>query len=227
MTTTRTHTDTSLREAVVHQLDWDPAIDDVSIGVSAHNGIVALTGHVKTYSEKVAAERATLAVRGVRAVANDLHVRLVDERTDADIAADAAHALEFRATVPLTVHATVDDAYITLKGSVVWPYQRIDAEKAVRHIRGVKGVINHIDVIPGGSTGDVRARIVAALHRSAEVDSGDMRIMVSNGVVMLRGSVKSWAQRQAAERAAASAPGIMRVDNHLTIVPPEPVDEVC
>jgi osmotically-inducible protein OsmY len=117
--------------------------------VSAQHGIVALTGQVKTYSEKVAAERSALSVRGMRAVANDLHVRLVEERTDADLAADAAHALEFRATVPLTVHATVDDAYITLMGSVPWPYQRMDAEKAVRHIRGVKGVINHIEVIPG------------------------------------------------------------------------------
>ena len=227
MTTTLTRADTSLRDAVVHQLDWDPAIDAAAIGVSAQHGIVALSGHVKTYSEKVAAERSALSVRGVRAVANDLHVRLVEERTDADLAADAAHALEFRATVPLTVHATVDDAYMTLMGSVRWPYQRMDAEKAVRHIRGVKGVINRIDVIPGTSADNVRARIVAALHRSADVDAGDMTVMVSNGVVTLRGSVKSWAQRLAAERAAASALGIIRVDNHLAVVPPEPVDEIC
>lgn len=151
MTTTLTRADTRLRDAVVHQLDWDPAIDAASIGVAAQHGIVSLSGHVKTYSEKVAAERATFSVTGVRAVANDLHVRLVEERTDADIAADAAHALEFRATVPLTVHATVDDAYIMLMGSVRWPYQRMDAEKAVRHIRGVKGVIDHIDVIAGAT----------------------------------------------------------------------------
>ena len=166
-------------------------------------------------------------MRGVRAVANDLHVRLVEERTDADLAADAAHALEFRSTVPLTVHATVDDAYITLMGSVPWPYQRMDAEKAVRHIRGVKGVINHIEVIPGTSADDVRARIVAALHRSADVDAGDMTVMVSNGVghaARLREILVAAPRGRARRRKRARH---HRVDNHLAVVPPEPVDEIC
>ena len=154
--------DVRVREHVVHQLDWDPEVDASGIGVSAKNGVVTLTGHIDTYSGKLAAERAAKRVRGVRGVANDLDVRLKAGRTDADIAQDAVRALELRGTVPATVQAVVHQGHVTLTGTVGSLYQAHDAEQAVRHLAGVRGVFNHIDVARGpvvassapGITGD-------------------------------------------------------------------------
>lgn len=168
-----TDLDLQIREHVIHQLDWDPEVDASSIGVAATNGVVSLTGYIDSYGGKLAAERAAKRVRGVRGVANELDVRLKIGRTDVDIARDAVQALRLRSTVPATVQAVVHQGHVTLTGKVGWLYQSRDAEKAVRHIIGVRGVFNHIEVAGGAVTRDARHRIVEALHRNADVDAVD------------------------------------------------------
>jgi osmotically-inducible protein OsmY len=154
-------------------------------------------------------------------------VRLKSGRTDADVARDAVRALELRGTFPATVQVVVHDARVTLTGRVGWLYQARDAEKAVRHIRGVRGVFNHIEVAGAAVVRDVRHRIVQALHRNADLDAHHVAVDVQGDVATLTGSVRTWQQRESAERAAASAPGIARVRNEILIEPVEPVDEMC
>ncbi len=149
-TATLTEADVRVRDAVMRQLDWDPEVDASAVGVAAKNGTVTLTGFIDTYSGKLAAERAAKRVHGVRAVANDIEVRLRLERTDADIAQDAARALELHSMIPETVQAVVHNGHLTLTGKVEWLYQKESAERAVRHIRGVRGVLNHITVSAHG-----------------------------------------------------------------------------
>jgi osmotically-inducible protein OsmY len=222
-----TDLDLRVRDRVVHQLDWEPDIDASGIGVTAKNGVVTLTGYIDSYSGKLAAERAAKRVKGVRGVANDVEVRLKLGRTDADIAQDAVRALELRGSVPATIQVSVHDGHVTLTGKAGWLYQARGAEKAVRHIKGVRGVFNHIEVAGGAVARDVRHRIVEALHRSADVDARHVAIDVSGGVATLSGSVTTWQQRDTAERAAASAPGITVVKNNILVEPVEPVDEIC
>jgi osmotically-inducible protein OsmY len=222
-----TDLDVRVREHVVHQLDWDPEVDASGIGVSAKDGVVSLTGYIDSYGGKLAAERAAKRVRGVRGVANDLEVTLKVGRTDADIARDAVRALELRGTVPTTVQAVVHEGHVTLTGKAGWLYQARDAEKAVRHITGVRGVFNHIEVAGGAVARDVRHRIVQALHRSADLDARHVAISVSGDVATLTGRVTTWQQRETAERAAAGAPGITRVKNEIVVKPLEPIDEIC
>lgn len=231
-TATITGTDVRLRDAVVRQLDWDPEVDDSAIGVTAKDGVVALTGFIDSYAGKLAAERVVKRVRGVRAVANDITVRLMVDRTDADIAGDAARALTLGPGVPENVQATVHRGHVTLTGKVEWLLQKEYAEEAVRHIPGILGVLNHIDVSPKTTLRDVRRRIVQAMHRNADLDARQIDVKVTGDVVRLTGTVESWSQRDAAERAAGSARGIRRVDNQVIVVPPEPhqfepPDEIC
>jgi len=211
--------DIRIRNAVMRQLEWDPEIDASEIAATARDGAVTLTGYLDTYSGKLAAERCARVVRGVRAVANDLAVRLRLPRTDTDIAHDAAFTLNLRASVPKTVKATVHNGHITLTGSVDWMFQKTHAEKLVEHLPGVVGVFNRIEVIPQSGIRDIRKRIVQALHRSADVNARQIEVNVDGDVAILRGTVGSWLQREAAERAAGAAPGIVRVDNRITIVP--------
>jgi osmotically-inducible protein OsmY len=149
-------------------------------------------------------------------VANDIEVRLRLERTDADIAQDAARALELRSVIPETVQAIVHQGHVTLTGKVEWLYQKESAEGAVRHIRGVRGVFNHITVTPK-AVGDVRHRIVAALHQNADIDARHINVTVAGDTAMLTGTVGTWLQRDSAERAAANAPGIAHVDNRVVV----------
>lgn len=228
-TATLTDLDLRVRDHVIKQLDWDPRVDASGIGVAARGGIVTLTGSIDTYAGKLAAERAAKRVRGVRGVVNDLEVRLKVGRTDTDIAADAVRALELRG-IPATVQPVVHGGYITLTGRAGWWYQARDAEKAVRHIKGVRGVFNHIEVAGGTIARDVRHRIVQALHRQADVDAKHVTVNVNGTVATLTGTVRSWQQRDAAEQAAASAPGITEVRNEIVVEPleaPEPIDEIC
>jgi osmotically-inducible protein OsmY len=225
-TATLSETDFRVRDLVLRQLEWDPEVDAAGIGVTAQSGVVTLTGYVDTYSGKLAAERAAKRVRLVRGVANDLEVRLKIGRTDTDIARDAVRALELRATIPATVKAVVHDGHVTLTGKVGWLYQARDAEKAVRHIEGVRGVFNHIEVAGGAVARDVRHRIVEALHRNADIDARHIKIDLTGGVARLTGSVATWQQRETAERAAAQAPGITCVINGILVEPLEPVDEI-
>lgn len=227
-----THTDVRLRNAVVRQLDWDPEVNASAIGVAARDGVVTLTGFIDGYTGKLAAERAVKRVRGVRAVANDIVVRLMAGRTDPDIAHDAAQALKLRPVLAGTVQAVVHGGHVTLTGTVEWLFQKEEAERTVRHVEGVVGVNNHIAVNPKAGLRDVHRRIVRAMHHEADFDARHIDVVVSGDVVTLKGSVRSWMQRDAAERAAGSAPGVRRVDNELLVEPFEPQEfefgeEVC
>jgi VCBS repeat-containing protein len=224
-TATLTDKDLRLRDAVVQQLEWDPAVDATGIGVTAREGAVSLTGWINTYAGKLAAERASKRVSGVRAVANDLDVRLITGRTDADIAADAATLLKLHHEVPNSVQAAVHHGHVTLTGTVDWHYQRLQAEKAVRVIRGVRQVADHITVVPRAVQRDMRRRIAQALYRNAALDAKHIEVTVTGSVAHLRGMATSWPQRDAAERAAYDAPGITMVDNQIVVDPPN--DDNC
>ena len=211
--------DLRTRETVMRQLDADPRVDATGIGVSARDGAVTLSGFIDTYEGKLAAERAAKRVRGVRAVANDVQVRLRLPRTDDDIARDAAKALQLRASIPEKVQAVVHEGHVTLTGAVTWLFQRDIAEKVVRYLPGVVGVINRIEVSAASTPRDIRKRITETLHRMADVDAHHIDVAVSGSVVTLNGEVSSWSERDAAEVAAAIGPGITRVDNRITIKP--------
>jgi osmotically-inducible protein OsmY len=215
-------TDLRIRDSVLRQLE-----DASAIGVAAKDRAVTLTGYIDTYAGKLAAERAVKRVRGVRAVANDIEVRPKLDRTDADIARDVVRSLELRSTVPDNVQAAVHHGHVTLTGQAMWEFQRRDAEKAVRHIRGVRGVVNRVALAPMAAARDVRHRIVEALHRCADLDARHITAHAAGDVVTLEGKVGTWLQRDIAERAAGSAPGITRVDNRIVVEPPVEEVEIC
>ena len=220
--------DRRTRDTVLQQLEWDASVDASAIGVAAKDSVVTLTGYVDAYAEKLAAERVAKGVRGVRAIANDIEVRPMLGRTDADIASDAVRALEARGTVPFNVQLAVHNARITLTGRVRRLFHKTEAEKAVRRVKGVLGIFNHIDVANDEIARDVRHRIIDALHRHADLDPRQIFVTVEGNVVTLAGTVTTWFQRETAERAAADAPGVACIENHIAVMPPvEPVDELC
>lgn len=227
-----TGADVRLRDSVIRELDWDPEVDDSAIGVAAKDGVVTLTGFIDSYAGKLTAERVVKRVRGVRAVANDITIRLKADVTDTDIATAAALALQLRPGIPPNVQATVHNGHLTLTGHVDWLHQKDQAEVIVRHIAGVRRVENHIDVAPKTVQRDVHRRVVQSLHRNADLDARHIEVAVAGDVVTLTGTVSSWSQYEAAERGAGSAPGIRHVDNQIRIVPLEPhefepPDEIC
>jgi osmotically-inducible protein OsmY len=218
-TATLKGSDVRTREAVMRQLEADPRVDASEVGVSATDGAVLLSGFIDTYEGKLAAERAAKRVRGVRAVANDLQVKLRLARTDDDIARDAARALQLRAAIPDKVQAAVHQGHITLTGTVSWLFQRDLAEEMVRYLSGVVEVINRIEVMSGSTPRDIRKRIAETLHRMADVDARHIDVQINGSVVTLHGEVSSWAELDAAGIAAAIAPGVTKVDNHIKVKP--------
>jgi len=215
-------TDRELQEHVQNALDWEPSIDAAEIGVSVDGGVVTLRGDIKSYSEKAAAERVALSVYGVKAVANDLNVRLGTglKRTDTEIAEAVVFALQWNTMVPddkITV--AVSNGWVTLKGQVNWDYQRVAAANAVRDLTGVCGVANSLTVKPHVSSVDVKAKIEAALKRSAEVDARRINVAITDSKVILSGNVHSWFERDEARRAAWAAPGVKEVDDRIAVVP--------
>ena len=218
-------TDTELKQHVQNALDWEPSIDISDIGVSVDEGVVTLRGNVGSYVEKVSAERVTLRVYGVKAVANDLSVRLVSgyARTDTEIAQAAVAALKWNTVVPADrIGVTVTNGWVTLTGTLEYYYQSAAAERAVRDLTGVKGVSNTIVLkapVTPIRTSDVTAKIEAAFRRSAEIDARRINVNARDGTVILSGNVHSWAERQEAEQAAWAAPGVSQVDDRLTVVP--------
>ena len=218
-TATLKGSDVRTREAVMRQLEADPRVDASEVGVSATDGAVLLSGFIDTYEGKLAAERAAKRVRGVRAVANDLKVKLRLARTDDDIARDAARALQLRAAIPDKVQAAVHQGHITLTGTVSWLFQRDLAEEMVRYLSGVVEVVNRIEVMSGSTPRDIRKRIAETLHRMADVDARHIDVQINGSVVTLHGEVSSWAELDAAGIAAAIAPGVTKVDNHIKVKP--------
>jgi osmotically-inducible protein OsmY len=212
--------DLQLKKDVSAELEWDPSINPTQVGVSVKDGVVTLTGHLETYAEKHAIERAVQRVHGVTGIAVELDVKLDagHKRSDAEIAAAAESAFKWHALIPADkIQVKVEKGWITLLGEVRWEYQRSEAEKAVRSLTGVVGVSNAIKLKPVISPANVSNRVRDALTRHADEEAKNIEVMVKDGQVILRGKVDSWAERTAVGAAAWSAPGVTGVTNELTV----------
>jgi osmotically-inducible protein OsmY len=217
---TGARTAAQIQTDVLAELKWEPRVQPNEVGVIVKDGVVTLTGWVDSYAKKRAAEDAAYRVRGVKAVANDIEVKLPGslQRTDADLAQAAIDTLKWDAFVPVDkIQVTVSKGWVTLKGEVEWRYQKEDAERVVRRLTGVVGVTDLITVKPRASASELKQQIEKALVRSAETDAKQITVEVDGDAVILNGTVRSWAEREAAERAAWSAPGVTSVDNRIKI----------
>ena len=215
-------TDSDIERDVKDELQWDPDLDATDIAVSVKNGVVTLTGFVRSYTDKYEAEAAAKRVAGVVGVANDIEVRMpsVDERPDPEIARDAVAAI--KSQLPISsehIRIIVKNGWVTLEGHVEWQYQRSTAETAVRRIKGVKGVTNVIQLRPRAEPSDIKRKIQDAFKRSAEVDANRIQIEANGGEVILKGTVRSWIEREEAERVAWSAPGVTNVVDRIVVSP--------
>jgi osmotically-inducible protein OsmY len=212
--------DADIRKDVLAELEWDPAIDPTHVGVAVRDGVVTLTGHLDTYAEKYAVQRAVQRVEGVHAVAVEIDVKLEPghRRSDSEIATAAESALRWHALVPEDrVRVQVEKGWITLSGEVDWEYQRVAAVKAVRPLTGVVGVTNGITLKPQTTPANIAERIRDALARHAEREARHIVVDVNGATVTLKGRVDSWPERTAAEGACWAAPGITRVVNDLSV----------
>src|SRR3982074_2000182 len=211
--------DSEIERDVREELKWDPDLDAEDIAVSVKNGVVTLAGFTHSHADGREAELAAKRVAGVHAVANDIEVRLpaIDQRPDPDIARDAVAAL--KSELPISydrIKVIVKDGWITLEGAVEWQYQKTTADSAVRKVKGVKGVTNVITVKPKVQPSDLKRKIQEAFKRSAEVDADRITIEANGSEVILKGTVRSWIEREEAERVAWSAPGITKVEDRIT-----------
>jgi len=221
MLTPSIRSDVDIQQDVLEELSWDPHINVSDIGVSVKEGVVTLTGLVDNYLVRLAAQNAALRVKGAHAVANNIEVRLHTsaERTDSDLALAALYALKWDAAIPTDkLDITVSHGYVTLRGEVEWPFQREAAERAIRRLAGIKGVTNWVTVAIRATSGDIKQKIEKALVRNAETDAHHITVEVHGHAATLKGHVRSFAEKLAAERTALSAPGIASVANEIKIV---------
>jgi osmotically-inducible protein OsmY len=212
--------DKQLRQDVLAELEYEPSIDAAHIGVAVDHGVVTLSGHVSSYLEKLAAEGAVKRVKGVRAIAEEIEIRLPHDKktSDDEIARRALDILHWDTRVPDgVIGIKVQDGTVTLAGTVDWQYQRQAAEDDIRKLSGVAGVINQVTIASRAEASDVQKRIEEALKRNAEVEAKAIRVTVQGGKVMLDGKVQSFEERKAAERAAWSAPGVQTVEDRLSV----------
>ena len=215
-------TDSQLMADVQAELEWDPSFDNRGIVVAVKDGVVTLAGYVSSYPNKWAAEKAAKNVAGVRALANDIEVKLgtAAQRPDKDIAEAAANALQSNVSVPASdIKAIVSAGWITLEGKVTAWYQKNAAENAVRNLWGIKGISNNIELKPQVRAGDVKSKIQQVFHRHATLDANSINVAVSESSVTLTGEVRDWHEHDEAAEAAWSAPGVMRVQNMLSVRP--------
>ena len=213
-------TDHEIKRDVESELEWDPELDATDIAVTVKGGVVALSGYVRSYADKYIAERVAKRVAGVHGVADDIEVRLPSSEkvADPEIARDAVAAI--RAQLPYLadkIQVTVNQGWVTLEGDVEWNFERDRAQAAVRHLKGVKSVGNRIHVKPRVMPAEVKRKIEEAFRRNAEVDAQHITVEASGGELLLKGSVRTWAERQEAQRVAWSAPGVTKVVNQITV----------
>ena len=211
--------DTSIRQDVIDELDFDPAIEAKGIGVAVKDSVVTLTGHVPSYMQKLAAQQAAERVKNVRGVAVELEVRLASgaKRADDEIADRALKIIAWMANANDAIKVVVDSGWVTLSGVVEWNYQKQEAERAVRRITGVLGVTNNVSVRPRVTSQDIKDRIGKALARNAALESAGIKVDVADSTVTLKGSVKAWRDRRVAEDAAWAVPGVTQVRDELTL----------
>jgi osmotically-inducible protein OsmY len=214
--------DADIERDVKEELQWNPDLDASNIAVAVKDGVVTLTGFIKSYTDKYEAEAAAKRVSGVVAVANDLEVRMpsVDERPDPEIARDAVAAIKSQLPISWqSIKVIVKNGWVTLEGEVEWQYQRQTAESAVRRIKGVKGVSNLIQLRPRTEPSEIKRKIMDAFRRNAEVDANRIVVETRGSEVILKGTVRSWIEREEAERVAWSAPGVTKVTDEIVISP--------
>ncbi len=212
--------DSEIKRDVEDELRWDPDLDATDIAVTVKSGVVTLAGFAHSYSDKLEAEAAAKRVAGVVGLADDIEVRLpkLDERPDPEIARDAIATIKNRLpSAAEQLKVVVRNGWITLEGEVEWEFQRLAAERAVRRIKGVKGVANSIEVKPRVTPSEIKHKIEDAFRRSAEIDASRVIVETNNDEVVLKGTVNSWAERQEAEHAAWAAAGVRRVENRIVI----------
>jgi osmotically-inducible protein OsmY len=211
----------TLRQDIIDELDFEPSIEAADIGVAVDAGVVTLSGHVPTYAQKVKVEDVVRLVKGVKAIAQEMEVRPfgTNRTADDEIAKRAVNTISWNTSVPAgAVQIRVQDGWVKLTGKVDWQYQKTAAEDAIRHLSGVIGVTNHIDIKPRPSTYDIKQRIEDALKRNAEIEAEEIKVNVlDNGAVRLEGRVNAWSERRAAELAAWSAAGVRTVEDRITI----------
>jgi osmotically-inducible protein OsmY len=216
------YTDSQIMKDVSDELHWDPSLQNDDIAVSVRDGVVTLAGWTKSYLDKWRAERVASRIKGVKAVVNDLDVHLPSSstRTDPEIARAVVDALRWNPSVPADrVKVKVEKGWVTLEGDVDWYFEREAAERAVRYITGVKGVTNLVSVHAQPTAADVKEKIKEALSRGASFDADRITVEVEGHKAILKGTVRSYAERRDAERAALNAPGITEVDNRITVDP--------